>query len=223
VFDQGRHRGGQPRERPVAGLLGPLVHLLSSSPVDGGAHDLPGHVAQLAVLPLRRSHQELEGFGLFAALRGREHALGLLDHRARLHRVPEVQAQLVGVPVGVRVGQHDRRLSREPARNCFLFVVEREFGQRVQVQRADSTLCHVQRQRKRGAHAVLGGRPPERRPRPFRQRRPDPHDPAGPERLHAGAVAGVVLSLIDVQCRVVGEHRGPGPALDHHLHADQPG
>ena len=75
----------------------------SAGPVlRGGLHDAERDVPQLAVVALGGVPQDLEGLlGVHVPL-GHQHALGLLDHRTRLHGHPHV-AGLVG-QLGVRVG-----------------------------------------------------------------------------------------------------------------------
>jgi hypothetical protein len=62
--------------------------------------ELLGEVSELAVLPLRRADEEIEG-GVGAEVRqGDEHALGPLDRGSRLHRFGEALTHRAPGPRG---------------------------------------------------------------------------------------------------------------------------
>ena len=79
----------------------------------GALDDLGGDVTELAVLALRGGDQQGEGVVRGAALGDHQDPLGLLDDRPELHRLLQPHAERVGVPVGLGVGQHRRRLEGE--------------------------------------------------------------------------------------------------------------
>src|SRR3954451_8701238 len=100
-------------------MVGP-VEIAEIAEADGIARaaggildDAPGDVPQLDVLPLRGPDQQLERLVGTAPLRPHEDALGLLDRRPADHRLAETGAHPLRVPVGLGVGQHDRRLRGE--------------------------------------------------------------------------------------------------------------
>jgi hypothetical protein len=125
-----------------------------------------------------------------------------------------VLAQVVSVPVGLRVGQHTGGLRGEVEAHLDVVVGEGLGGAGMEVEGADTFVAGDEGERQATLHPPGAGRLTERWPLAVLVHEVDAVDLLVAERVQARADAGLVLGRIDLRRGVVGEHRGRDPSFD---------